>query len=237
MKRLVLFAMLCFLSLVIQGAGPIVHAFTAELFLKYIKSHYTQAQRDAFMRGALFPDIRYIAHLPREKTHPKKVTLDQVASESNPFKAGVLFHAYVDEQRSIIVHRHKIHEHLTDVPSKKSLFLKMLEDDLCYDKLPINTIRHALLAYDTEEKAYGTNFLHRIAWHKIQRGYFKQSPMTLLEHKVAGKKNYFSFTYDELAQALQLLKKHKNTPAIKRYTEDLFKTLETQISTYKAPTK
>ncbi len=214
------------LCVTLHAAGPVVHALCAELYFKHVKPTYTPAERDAFMRGTLFPDIRYIGHISREKTHAKDVTLDQVKNASSPFHAGMLFHAYVDEQREIIARHDKIYEHLSEIPKRKALFLKMIEDELCYHLLDRAQIRHALIRYDAEEQDYGVNFIKRIAWHRVQRSYFKQSPLMLLENKVASHKGYFSIPYDELAQALPLFKKYQEDDKVNAYMSHFLSAFE-----------
>lgn len=217
-----------FSATILSAAAPGVHILCAQIYFKNCRPNYTQAQRDEFIRGTLFPDIRYIARIPRSKTHQKNVTLDQVKKAPSPFKAGMLFHAYVDEQREIIAQDQKIYEHLSDIPAqKKGLFLKVVEDELCYHSLQdIPKLRHAFLVYDTEEGAYGISFLRRMAWHRILRGYLKKSPLTLLEQKIASKSGYFTISYESIAQALPLLKKYKEDAQVKRYVAHFLENFE-----------
>ena len=57
----------------------------------------SEEYRGAFIRGTLFPDIRYFANISRESTHDKNVTLEDIASCKDAFDAGKKFHAFVDE--------------------------------------------------------------------------------------------------------------------------------------------
>ena len=83
----------------LQAAAPVFHVLCAEWYLSRCKITYTRKQKEAFLRGTLFPDIRYIAAFPRSVTHRKNITLNTIISTENPFTAGLLFHTYVDEQR------------------------------------------------------------------------------------------------------------------------------------------
>lgn len=58
---------------------------------------------EAFLVGTLFPDIRYITHFPREKTHFNVNSLKEVGETSSPFDAGMKFHAWVDRVREEFV--------------------------------------------------------------------------------------------------------------------------------------
>ncbi len=207
----------------------------ADLFFTHLKPTYTQGDRDAFMRGTLFPDIRYISPISREKTHAKNVTLHQILNASSPFNSGMLFHSYVDEQRTLIAQQANISNHLKDIPKKKrTLFLKMLEDELCYSLINSKQIRKALLRYDTEESSYEIFFLRRIIWHRIQREFLKQSPLALLERKVDARQGYFSFSYETLAQTLPVFKKYKEDTTVTRYMRNFLKSFEKLLIDFRA---
>ena len=65
--------------------------------LEYLKEH-SEYDKYKFLRGTVFPDIRYVADIERSLTHPEGVTLDKVDAEADSWRAGFLFHNWVDVQ-------------------------------------------------------------------------------------------------------------------------------------------
>jgi len=75
-------------------AAPVSHVVYA---LEYLKVH-PEYEKYKFLRGTVFPDIRYVADIERPLTHPEGVTLDKVDAEADSWRAGFLFHNWVDVQ-------------------------------------------------------------------------------------------------------------------------------------------
>jgi hypothetical protein len=73
-------------------AAPVSHVVYA---LEYLKMH-PEYDKYKFLRGTVFPDIRYVANIERPMTHPVGVTLDLVDAEADSWRAGFLFHNWVD---------------------------------------------------------------------------------------------------------------------------------------------
>jgi len=92
-KKVITFLILTITQL--DGASELTHAYLAKKWLDLNKK--SEEYRGAFMRGTLFPDIRYFASISRESTHDKNVTLHDIASCKDAFDAGKKFHAFVDE--------------------------------------------------------------------------------------------------------------------------------------------
>ena len=98
-KKMVVIALIFLvLGLPLHAAGPITHAFLAELFFKQFPKYDSEEQK-AFRLGTLFPDVRYLGTIPREETHFPEMTLEEVLEETNPFLAGMKFHSYVRKER------------------------------------------------------------------------------------------------------------------------------------------
>jgi hypothetical protein len=47
----------------------------------------------------VFPDIRYLKVIEREKTHFKKFGIEEIAQEASAFHAGLKYHSLVDTVR------------------------------------------------------------------------------------------------------------------------------------------
>jgi hypothetical protein len=72
---------------------PVTHILTAEI---YYNGFFSHLDHKAFIIGTCFPDIRYPARLDRKSTHIKHLPLSDIQSQP-AFRAGLLFHSYVDE--------------------------------------------------------------------------------------------------------------------------------------------
>ena len=71
----------------IYAAGPMTHLYLGEEYCKMNRIEDEGKVRD-FLVGTLFPDIRYITHFPREKTHPHVSHLREVQASDSLFEAG-----------------------------------------------------------------------------------------------------------------------------------------------------
>lgn len=69
------------------------HAVLAQ---KFLQSHSQFEKRD-FLVGTLFPDIRYLGSIDREKTHQSVKNITEILEEKDSFLAGVKFHVAIDE--------------------------------------------------------------------------------------------------------------------------------------------
>src|SRR5690606_28508994 len=100
LMKLGIFLLIILNSIAAHAAGPILHAY---LGLRWIEKHgsdFSPHEKQAFILGTLFPDIRYLADISREKTHFDVKTLKQVKKGQNAFEQGMRFHSYVDRKRS-----------------------------------------------------------------------------------------------------------------------------------------
>lgn len=50
----------------------------------------------AYLRGTIFPDIRYLGVIDRSQSHRSDVTMAEVLSEAEPWKRGWLLHCWLD---------------------------------------------------------------------------------------------------------------------------------------------
>jgi hypothetical protein len=120
----------------LDAAGPMTHLYFAEYFCRVHGICKEKSVRE-FMVGTLFPDIRYIAHIPREATHFPLEGLKDVLQEEDLFRAGMKFHAWVDIVREEIVVSSGIYEAVAPhAEGRDATFLKFIEEEIladCYD--------------------------------------------------------------------------------------------------------
>lgn len=173
------FLLYCFSS---YAAAPLTHVYFAETWMKSI-ADISSMNGQEFMVGNLFPDIQYIANVSRDDTHVKQVELIDVLNSETPFKAGVLFHAYVDEMRESYAQKWKIYDevaHIADGHEAMQL-IKFIEDEILYEKINHTFCIDSLyLIYpeETEMVSYSKVF----CWHKLLVKYFQQPPKVSIQY-------------------------------------------------------
>ena len=105
--------------------SPVAHLYYSQAYLE----RHPVSERGAFMRGCVFPDIRYFAQIDRAVTHRRDVSLSQVEEESDAWKAGWLFHSWlVISLGTDYFEQFGINPEDDSFDTKRSA-LKMLEDD------------------------------------------------------------------------------------------------------------
>ncbi len=218
------------------AAAPATHVFFAERYIKECKPSYTKKERQAFIRGTLFPDIRYLAHIPRNKTHSAKIKLKQIIEQKDPFIAGKLFHSFVDEQRQRIVQREKIHNTLSFFPEKiRHQLLKIIEDELCYHAIDRANVLEALKTHDAIEKKQGVPFYTVKTWHRHLATYLQQVPTALFNERARQKKGYLMIPAALIAQWSGFVTDHAKNKKVKAYfvtlTAEFDKIFNTQTHT------
>ena len=152
-------------------AGPIGHLFLALMVLA--GPFQGQFDRDSFLAGASFPDIRYLGVIERSQTHAVGVTVEQIKDEKDSFRAGMLFHALVDQQGEEYMQQNKVY----DLLPKKSMgikYVKLIEDLILrrYFKLNQNILSIFDRLYPTE-KQFGINDSDLWRWHRFLQVYLK----------------------------------------------------------------
>ncbi len=136
------------ISFILIMASQIAHIVYAKKYFESIENGKNQEDfldeekikynhkinRDEFILGAAFPDIRRIEpSIKRGDTHLRFEPLDLDFSKLNSFEAGWKFHLYCDMRREEILNKHNFYsqketENLSHIP------IKYLEDELVYDK-------------------------------------------------------------------------------------------------------
>lgn len=92
-----------------------------------------QIDKDEFILGASFPDIRFIDdRIKRKDTHMSFPKIDLDFSDLTSFQAGWKFHLYCDMKREEILNNYKFYS-LPDASDAYGRPAKLLEDSLVYD--------------------------------------------------------------------------------------------------------
>ena len=216
-------------SIVAHAAGPIMHAY---LGLRWIETNGTEFDSDekrAFILGTLFPDIRYLADIPREKTHFDVKTLAQVRKGKNAFEQGMRFHSYVDHKRTQYYHTHKIYAESRKLPKKhREIFIKLVEDQITYKmnaKEEWDTIKSYLSEIIKEEE----NWVDRATltkWHLGLTFYFNTLPSTLLSQISMFRQGVLMLEADTISEWSYSVKNVAGDPRYQAYVQDLIGSFE-----------
>lgn len=91
-------------------AAPLAHIFlAAKMLTGPLKGFFNEKE---FIIGTSFPDIHYLKVIERSETHAAHISLKIIMQEKDSFKAGMLFHSFVDKQRKHYMTMHKLYEKL-----------------------------------------------------------------------------------------------------------------------------
>ncbi|MEX0940078.1 MAG: hypothetical protein WDZ41_01860 [Candidatus Babeliales bacterium] len=155
-------------------AGPITHILLAlKLFnIGMLDSNTVDIKQ--FLVGTSFPDIRYLGVIERHKTHPAKISWNEIKNEQSSFTAGLKFHALIDQIREEFMIKNNAYE-LFDKNPLLSQCLKLTEDKFLYNKL--NDWQLIASLFDDilkEELAFDITKKDIEKWHLILKWYFSQ---------------------------------------------------------------
>ena len=147
--------------------GPITHIVYAQRMLSHPR--FQGMDREAFIVGTSFPDVRNVADVLREHTHDTSVSFSDVVSAKTVFAKGHRLHEFVD-----IFHREYFFEgdefdrYYAD--REIEFAWKLIEDELLW---PMAEDLDAVAEYFTdllpEERHYAINDEAIQTWHTILR--------------------------------------------------------------------
>jgi hypothetical protein len=153
-------------------ATSVTHiVLTAKIYDKL----FSDKNKKEFFVGTLFPDIRYLKVIARNKTHFFDLTISAIQAEDS-FLAGVKFHSLLDVTREKFITDNDVY---SLCPESKYITqsLKILEDELFYKHI---TDWSEYINYFNEVLPTETNFdvtksdIQR--WHTILQNYFQKQP-------------------------------------------------------------
>lgn len=154
-------------------ANQITHVALAE---KKYTELFSKFEKADFFIGTIFPDIRYLGVIEREKTHDKDFLLPDILNDRNTaFRAGVKYHCLVDAVREKFVTERGLY---ALVPQSKYITqaVKCLEDEIYYPEvLSWAAYSNMLEKVLPEETAYGISPEDVTRWHKLLFGLLQQS--------------------------------------------------------------
>ncbi|MCA9508861.1 MAG: hypothetical protein KC505_10615 [Myxococcales bacterium] len=154
-------------------AAPIGHIISA---LALLNSAPEISNRNEFIAGTSFPDIRYVSDISRKATHySEDHSLAYVLRTESSFEAGRRFHVFIDHEREKFMRAHDAYRFIKNT-SLKTQLLKMVEDEILYPqfKNKINSKEIFSKIY-LEEMGYGLSLASINSWHTVLKKYLDDS--------------------------------------------------------------
>ena len=153
---------------------PATHVLIAE---KAFIPHFSHLDKQAFIIGTCFPDIRYLAKIDRKLTHFNHLSLAEIKLLP-AFYAGVQFHSLTDTAWNAYVHQHKARL-FSVVPHNHAMLhtLKIFQDKYLYHRTGGWSQLAALFDLILpEEHEFGIPEDTLRAWHTVLASYLSKSP-------------------------------------------------------------
>jgi hypothetical protein len=147
--------------------SPIAHLVYGQQLLR----QRSEISAPAFLRGTIFPDIRYLAQIDRRRTHhPHEATLEVVMAESNAWRAGYLFHNWLDDAWNRFMSQYDLDE-TNPQHGLTWAALKLLEEPLMRQRLrQITTVVGILSVADPEALEFGLEPVIVKRWGQLVGG-------------------------------------------------------------------
>lgn len=215
--------LVCFLGwmLPLAAAAPITHLYLAHQWQENF-CLFQGEDLGAFLLGNLFPDIRYLGEVSRERTHETHVTLEKILLSQSPFLAGMRLHALVDEQREVLVVKWNVYEEIKEEEAVyQATLLKLIEDEILYHQVNVKFIKTQLENVLEEELAKGSSYASVQQWHKFLYHYLSLPPSQLLIHLAAQDKGFFNIPAETIKRWSQRLPYLSQKPELVSYVSDL----------------
>ena len=153
---------------------PATHILVAE---KVFDSFFNHLDKQAFMIGTCFPDIRYPARVDRGITHQTNLNLASIQAQP-AFQAGLSFHSLVDGLWNRYVQTHS-ETLFSVVPHNRAMLhtLKVLQDKALYPKY--NDWDQVAAYFETvlpEQRTFGIEEVMLQRWHQMLAYYLQKPP-------------------------------------------------------------
>jgi len=225
-----------FLSLLgcnLFAALPMTHIYIAEKWIEGFTS-YNVKEKQAFMLGTLFPDVKILGVQPIKDPYKEPASLEMVYMLTNPFEAGKKLHIFLDRLRDELIDKWNIRTLVGYLPQEHiDMFLGLLEDEILYKDQSANTVRQFLSAIYEDEILSGVPVEALIRWHRMLIQYLADRPREMLKKVAEAGEGYLDVSDNIVQQwneALPLLAKNEK---IQRYIKDLTREFEKEFIIYK----
>jgi len=210
-----------------MAAGPMTHLFLGESYCSF--SGDSEEKTEEFLVGTLFPDIRYIAHFARARTHPVVRDLQEVAQSSSNFYAGIKFHAWVDIIREEFVEKSGIYQAV--IPYAKgheATLLKFIEEEILADFYDGQKWSYLFDQVGESERSFATdNQIER--WHSMIQYSMAYRPSWLIWGVSYFKSQAFGISDETLYEWSYLLPEFARDPIFQLHVKNLLAYLQVKM--------
>lgn len=128
-----------------------------------------------FFVGTVFPDIRYLGVIDRDKSHHENPTVEGLRSIKGDFEKGTYAHALVDIEREKLLEKLGIHE-IIDGNKFATYAMKFIEDEFSYKFVQDWSLYRSYLDTVLEEEKALVPENAAQKWHSTLCNYFSQTP-------------------------------------------------------------
>lgn len=205
------------------SAAPIFHSVIAEKWAATFEN-YNKKQKQAFMLGTLYPDIRHLAKVDRDLTHEYTLTIEDIKNTKDPFYKGMRLHSFVDESRKAFLAETNIPSYLSKYPGDKELFLKLLEDEILfplYGPTGLAPIRYYLNTIDIKELKFNISYTTVRKWHDYLSLCLRYPPSLRFRLLLLDPKIPHGFQTLTMEHLVEYLPKYKTNPVFISYVDNI----------------
>lgn len=201
-------------------ASQISHIIYAK---KYFDKYPSTINKDEFILGCVFPDIRRIEeNIKRKDTHRHYDPLDLDFTSMTAFEAGWKFHLYCDMKREEILNKYGFYS-LPEAESFWHLPAKIMEDEIVYDvynnweKLVhyFNNVPFIKTGMNVSQETFSL-------WYAILAKYIERKPDSKAMRIFLSKQPSLAEKADDIVQSIDALRKNnKVTDILAKVTEEI----------------
>ncbi len=154
-------------------ATQVTHAALVD---RVFDQYFYKYNKQEFVIGSLFPDIRYMAGVNRQITHFEDIGFQEILDEKSSFLAGILYHSFVDKTRQQWLTGNGLYE-LIPYDYHWTQAVKFYEDSLYFGDIKNWEVIAAYLdKILPEELNFKIDRSVILEWHKMLVDYFNLDP-------------------------------------------------------------
>lgn len=204
-------------------AVPITHiVLTEKIFDKFFKD---KIRKDFFI-GTLFPDIRYLKVINKDKTHFDSLSVTDIGNDES-FSAGIKFHSILDHAREKFIVENDTYSLCPESKYIKQS-LKILEDEIFYQHVRNWDVYAEYLNEILQvERDYGIAEKDLKKWHSLLQQYFQQQPDNDAVRNITLGIGFTEKVADEINQNIAVLRTNKKIIDI---IKNLYKNFDSLIT-------
>jgi len=201
-------------------ASQIAHIIYAK---KYFNKYPSTINKDEFILGCVFPDMRRIdGNIKRKDTHRHYDPLNLDFEGLTAFEAGWKFHLYCDMKREEILNKYAFYS-LPETEIFWHLSAKLLEDEVVYEKYNnweklvhyFNNVPFIETDIDVSRETFSL-------WYAILAKYIEKKPDSKAMRIILSKLPDLAEKADGIVQSIDALRKNgKVTNILAKVTEEV----------------